>query len=393
MEHLRQGRENLRAQLKQEIRRDEAAALSDALQKTEAARSRQSQYEKQAEEAREAAESAQKVLDALANGELEKRLHDFAMNSRLLDRIERDKTLSVSMNNALSPQKINLEDFIQRTGVLFAGEGWQADRKFIVNLCVCATLSPMIIFSGAAGSGKTRAAQLLAETLGWTGANRCAAFAPGEIPLIDDARIVSLAANPNDPAMILLDDANLQCGSDLLRGLSLLSQSPEWRICLTLQDADAGNPVSANLFDRGFTLRLSCPDSSVPWQPNQKTPAAPMPPVSLHAVRESAIAMVSDNVSPEVIERMNVLRRRLSEYGIVLSRRALDDSWNYCGLMSALMKENITAREIFDLAVCQRILPTLLSAAPLELLARLPEILKELPACQAFLNEPLPIQI
>lgn len=393
MEHLRQGRDSLKAQLKQEIRLDEAAAFADAVQKTEAAKARQAQFEKQAEEAQAAAKSAQDVLDALANGKLEKRLQEFAMNSHILEQLEKAKQLPKAPEKSLPLEKIDLETLVQRVSDRFAAEGWIRDQKFIVNLCVCAVLSPMLMLSGAAGSGKTRAAQLLSDALGWTGAGRYAAFGPGESPLAEEEGIAALSANPGDPAMILLDDVNLHDAADPLRGLSLLMHHPEWRMCLTLQDAGAGNAIPANLFDRGFTIRLSRPSSADPWQPEQKTTIEPFAPASLRSIRESAVAMVPDNVAPATAERMSALRRKLGEYGVALSRRTLDDTWHYCGLMTALLKDEISQAEIFDLAVSQRVLPALLATAPLDLLARLPEILKDMPACQAFLNQPLPIQI
>jgi len=145
------------------------------------------------------------------------------------------------------------------------------------------------------------------------------------------------------PAMILLDDVNLHEAADPLRGLSILMHHPEWRLCLTLQDAGAGSPVPANLFDRGFTVRLARPSASAPWKPALKSPAPAVAMASLEAVREAALPLVEDNVAPVLAERMAALRKKLAEYGVTLSRRALDDTWNYCGLMTAMLKEDAVA--------------------------------------------------
>ena len=266
-------------------------------------------------------------------------------------------------------------------------------RREALNLCVCATLSPLLIISGAVGSGKTKMAHLLAEALGWNQAGRFLAFGPGSESLEKDSQILAMKETDQDPAMILLDDANIYASADPLRGLTPLLDLVEWRLCITLQDAYAGNPVPANVLDRGFMLRLNPQTSAMPWRPAGKSAAAQESPVSLNVVLQDVLPQDADAVPATLVERMNQLRKAMAQYGITISRRALDDTWNYCGVMIAYLNDGTDPVEILDMAVAQRILPALLAFAPLEGLAHLADILGDMPACQALLNQPLPILI
>lgn len=393
MDHLRAGRDVLRNQLKQEIRRDEAKALADAIEKTQAAQATQAQYEKQAADARANAQSAQEAINALANGQFEKKLREFAINTHILDLLNQIKRKPEPVAPIIFLQKIDIGDLAQRVTHRFAAEGWQLSQKEVLNLCVCATLSPLMVLSGTLASGKTRTAQLLADALGWTEAGRFSAFGPGVESLANDARIKALCELPNNPAMILLDDANLYSTADLLRDLLPLLDNPEWRICVTVQDAYAGNPVPVSILDRAFTLRLSPQPSCASWQPPQKQPHVSKSAVSLNSALVDILPRTADALPPALIEQMTTLRKALAEHGVTLSRRALDDTWNYCGAMLSYLNESVPAAEILDMAVAQRILPTLLASAPLELLVRLPVLLKNMTACQSLLSQPFPVLI
>ncbi len=78
---------------------------------------------------------------------------------------------------------------------------------------------------------------------------------------------------------------------------------------------------------------------------------------------------------------------------ILISRRALDDTWNYCAIMNLYLEDGANAAEILDMAMAQRILPALLAFAPPEGLIRLPALLKDMPVCQSLLRQPMPILI
>ena len=290
-------------------------------------------------------------------------------------------------------QPVDIEALLQRIAGRFAAEGWNFSRREALNLCACAILSPLLIISGAPGTGKTKAARMLADALGWTDAGQFLVFAPGAESLAQDERIAALQNTPGNPALILLDDANLYASADPLRGLSPLLDNSECQICMTLQDAPAGNPLCANMLDRGFTLRLSPQNAAMRWEPSQKAEARIEPPVSLNALRQALLPQLSGAVPEALTEKMQTLREELAKMDILISRRALDDAWNYCAIMSLHLEGSANAAEILDMAVAQRILPALLAFAPLEGLIRLPALLKDMPICQALLRQPMPILI
>lgn len=391
IEQLRAGRDAVRDQLKQEIRRDEAADFADAVRKTEEARAVQARFERQAEEARSAARDAQAACEALENGALESRLKEFAFNSHVLEYIDRMPRRRQSAAAPAVDTQADMEALVNRVRTRFIAAGWALSDLTAANLCVCALVSPMLIFSGPVGSGKTAAARLLAEALGWMDAGRYAAFAPGTDALEGSERISALGEAADTPAMVLLDDANLSEGGDLLRGLGALLDRPEWRMCMTVQDAGTGRSVSAHILDRGFMIRLAMPASDAPWEPMRRQAPELAAPISLRAVREALLPEAALAVTADLRDRMHALRQDLGKYGASISRRALDDTWNYCGLMMA--SQGASASEAFDMAIAQRVLPALLAAAPLALLAHLPQMLSEMPACRALLSQPLPIDI
>jgi len=387
MEQLRKGRDDLRAQLKQEIRRDEAAAFADAVRKSEDARARQAEYEAKAEQARSAAMSAQEALDALANGELERKLCEFANNSRILEQLERIRSRQTAEDVAACAgteyEQISPEDLVQRIADSFAAEGWCIDAKTAANFAACLAIGNVTVLSGPAGSGKTGAARLFADALGWKNAGRFAAFGPGRKTLEN-----SLTAFGEGPAMILLDDANTVPG-DPLRGIT----GEEWKLCVAVQDAGAGLPINANLLDKGFMIRLSRPASDVAWQPIDVQPAVPFTPADAAALRTAFRELAAERVPQQLVARMNNMRRSLAEQGVTLSRRALDDTWYFCGAMVAILKEAADIDEIFDLAVAQRILPALLASAPIEVLVEIKKAAKNMPHCLALLSQPLPVMV
>lgn len=385
MEQLRKGRDDLRAQLKQEIRRDEAKDLAEAVRKTEAAKARLAEYEMKAEEARNAVKSAQDALDTLSNGELERKLCEFANNSRILEQLERIRQRRQNENtqeNAdITYEKIGLNAFADRIADCFAAEGWTIDAKTAANFAVCMATGNVILLSGPAGSGKTGAANLIAEALGWKAAGRFAAFGPGKRAVNE-----KLEAFEGQQAMILLDDVNTAPG-DPLRGVT----GETLKVCIGLQDS--GYPVNADLLDKGFVIRLSRPTSDVPWKPTQTLPVMPFAPADIDAIRAELRTLAEQNMPESLEPRMNALRRKLAEHGVTLSRRTLDDTWHYCGAMAALLKAEASPDEIFDLAVAQRILPALLASAPIAALIEVKSAAKNMPCCQALLQQPMPVMI
>ena len=382
LDHLNLKNAEVRAALKKELRQDADAELAQAVQRTEAARGEQARYEKLAEEARAAAQDARKAVDAMTGEALEQQLAQFALSEHMLERMRQIKGEAEAVPPAAPTlQEIDLNALAVRVMNRFDASGFAITRLEALNLCACAAVSPVLILSGPVGSGKTEAARMLVEALGWTTAGRCAAFAPGEGSLAEDAQVLALKRQPRVPAMLLLDDANLYPTVDPLRGLDGLLE-PRWRLCLTVQDG--GQPLSARTLDRGFTLRLD-PKSAAPWRPRPRAVCPPEAPASVNLD-------IPDKPLPAAAEaRMDALRTALSQRGAVLSRRALNDAWRYCALMLQARGDSADPIAVLDRAVAQRLLPVLLATAPAAALAALPALLEGLPMSRELLRQPVPV--
>ena len=384
LEHLRSNSAAMRQKLKQELRQEEDAALAEATRKTAEAKQLQAKYEQLASDARLAARDAQGALETMTGDQLEKKIRDVALTRRVLERLDRlreDPDAACIPGNA---EQIGLSEFVDRACRRFEAAGWKLSRFEAANLCACLAVSPVLMLTGAPGSGKTDAAHLLAEALGL----KAVVCAPDDKPLGKHSPVAQLRHFRDMPAVILLDDANLSASPDLFRGLSQ-EQPAEWRLIATLQNAHSGLPVRAAAWDRGFAVHLA-PPAELPWQPASRTDTGDEPAASIAGLADA----LGDAVLPEaMLLHMNRLREAMDACGVALSRRALDEAWRYCAAMMALLGESADAEAIFDLAVAQRLLPALLAAAPIEALMRLKAFASELPACRALLEQPLPILI
>ena len=381
LDHLTLKNAETRESLKQELRGSASGELADALNRAKAARAEQAKYEKLAQEARAAAQDARKVVDDLTGEELERRLADFALNQRMVERLALLRGEAEPVPVAPEFEKATLAALANRVENRFAAEGFAISREAALNLCACAAVGPALILTGPVGSGKTAAVRLLADALGFP-ADRAVAIAPGKGSLEADSRIEALNRFPDVPALILLDDANLHASSDPLRGLGELDR-PRWRLCLTVQDA--ARPLRAHALDRGFTLRLETP-ANAPWRPQSRTAWTPQPPLSLDID-------TPDGPLPAACEdRMQALREALAQCDAAPSRRSLDAAWRYCALMLDALPDADPVH-ILDLAVSQRLLPPLLASAPIAALRQLPGLLEGLPFSRALLRHPLPIQL
>jgi len=384
LDHLTLKNEETRQSLKQELKREQSGDLAEAVRRTQAAQAEQHKYEALAEQARAAAQDARKAVDTLTDDEMERRLREFALSGHMLERIRLIKGEEAAIPPAapeVAPTDLNAA--AARLTARYEAEGYQLTRVEALNLCACAAVSPVLMLSGPVGSGKTEAARLLSEALGWTAVDRFVRFCPGKGSLEADARVAALKEQPETPAMLLLDDANLHPSPDPLRGLAALGQ-PQWRLCLTLQDG--GAPLAAYALDRGFMVRLS-PRRDIPWKPRARTVFEPQPPVSL-------CLDIPDIALPAAVEeRMEALREMLSRRGAPVSRRALNDMWRYCALMLDTLGEHADGLRVLDRAVAQRLMPTLLASAPIGTLRQLPALLEDMPISRALLRQPLPVMI
>ena len=385
LDKLKAGGRDIREQLKQEIRQDEASDLAEAVKKTRDAQAQQSKYEKLASEAREAARDAQSLLDHLVGDQLEQTVREVALVRRVEERMTQLRGGSAEEPVLPDPEKIGARAFIERLTQCFAAEGWALSPLDAANLCVCLALSPTLILSGAPGSGKTTAARVLTTALGLEDAGRVVMCAPDPKPLWGDSRVEQLRKG-NAPAVVILDDANLAPAPDALRGLGQ-GFGPEWRTIVTVQDAHSGVPLSAAALDQGFMVRLSIPED-LPWRPASRQPMPAFSMVSIEAIRAS---LPQSDVPAALVERMEALRKAMARRKVHISRRALNDAWRYCSVMLALLGKDADA--IFDLAVAQRIMPGVLASAPIEAVMDFRRATEKQPACRDLLRQPLPIRI
>lgn len=386
MEELKRNRGELREELKQEIRRDEAAAFADAVQKTEKAQAERERFEAAADRARSAAQSVEDALNALTDGRFEKRLQEFAISSRAVELLRKPEGAQNTVIDEPSGCAATAEELILRVRTCFADAGCLISQTDAINLLVCASQSPMLLISGAPGSGKTTMIRLLARALGIED-QRFSVVAPGRSSLADD-EVLAGRQGGRLPAIVLLDDVNVMAAEDLSRGLYPAAETGELLLCATVQD-DA-HPLPASALARAFTVRLTeeAPDS--PWQPREAAHPRQYAPVSRESLR-SAFAPTIAALPANVLGRMEKLRSDLGVIGIRLSRGTLNALWRYCAAAIPLMP--IEPSAVLDMAIAQRALPAILASASVDALSALPRLLSDLPRCKAMLDQPLPIEV
>ena len=387
MDRLRAGRSELRDQLKRELRREADGELAEALEKAEASKAELERCEQRAEVARAAADDAEKAVEALTGEALEQHIRDFALNRHILERLEELR------GEHETPERVKArtegpETLMARIQARFEAAGHPLEKAEAANLCACLAAGRMLILSGPVGCGKTETARQLSEALGWTAAGRYALFAPGRGGLEDHGAFRALCEQPEAPAMLVLDDANLHRTADPLRGLGAALEHPHWRLCLTVQDTHSGHPLPAATLDKGFMVRLDA-RADAPWGPRTR-----------HALgAEAPVAWAQSGDQPEeavpeaCVAGMASLRAALGKLGLAVSVRALEEAWNYCGVMNALMGEDADPERILDLALAQRVLPGLLSAAPTPVLPELVALLERYPACRRLMSQPVPVML
>lgn len=384
LDKLRREKAALRESFKEEIRREEADALAEAVERTKAAQAECKKYEEEAERARASVAEARDAYASLTDGRFEEKLRDFALTSRAATLLRSSDAAEPAPE--LDRNAPTREEWIQRIQHAFALEGLELNRIQAANLLICASLGESLLFSGPAASDKCMTAHALATALGAPAAQRYVEF-PGESPDVRAPKAEELLKPSELPAVALIRDANRMPGADVCRGLC--GGAENLLVIAAISDGGTGFPVSAEALERGFMIRLEPVSADAPWRPCDAA-ASEFPPVRMQALRDAFLEGVEE-LPPALERRLQKIRGELAVHDVRLSRRTLDLMWHYCGAMLASCR--ISAGEALDLAFAQKALPCILAEAPVACLAELKTMLSGMPHSLSLLNQPLPIQI
>ncbi|MBE5807152.1 MAG: hypothetical protein E7317_02305 [Clostridiales bacterium] len=380
---LRKNTADVREELKDEIRRDEANLFADAVRKTERAKAAQAKAEEEAKAAQVAAQGVQDALTALEDGRFEERLSAFAVNSRAVQLIRGAKPSPAAPE--IEGEDASAEEIIHRVRARFSDAGAHISQTDAVNMLICAVDFPVTIVSGAVGAGKTTHLRLLADALGIADKRLC--VCPAGKGSLSDAPEIAALRRGSVPGMLLLDDMNLKNRRDPLRGLRA-DEGDALMLTATVQDE--GDPLPGWLLGRAALIRLADerPDSF--WAPKEPQLARTYAPVSTEALRR-AFGPGKGTMPHNVLTHMDRLRKALSLAGLRLSRGTLDRLWTYCAAAIPLMP--LEGSAVLDMAFAQLALPLILATAPVKSLHALSGILSDMPRSLALMEQPLPIEV
>ena len=393
---LKAGRMETHEKLVEEIRSGNARLFEEGEKKLAAQRAELERLQGQIVEADEAKRAAEEALAGLTQADAEKRLGQFALTGRAAKLIARmDRPGNVTHIGHAKAEALSAGELISRVRGCFEDAGHALDNDAAVNLLACLALSPVLLLSGPAGSGKSATAALLADALGLSGAGRCVRIEPSRRFVETDVyRELTACADAEAPLLALLDDINLHhadaAADVLLSQMEAPGANPALRLLAAVQDAPTGLPVRVRLLDRAFMIRLRGEAAETDWAPRAARRTEALPAASEDTLK-TVFAPQEDAIPDAVLRRMQSFRTALGAYGVLLSRRTLDATWNYCAAAAPLMQRDAMA--VLDLAIAQRALPSVLAVAPLEALHRLPELLEDMPESLRLLSQPLPLEI
>lgn len=383
LDKLRTRQVDIRDELKEEIRRDEAASFADQVRRTERAKAAREKAEAEAQAAEAAARGVEDALSAMEDGRFEERLSAFVVNSRAAALIRHEAPAPVEP--PVEGEDAEAAEIVKRVRTRFIEEGITISQTDAVNLLIALTQRPLTLISGAPGTGKTAYLKLLAEALGLE-RGRFLLLPPDEGSLAGRKDIEALRRG-GAPGLIALDDLNLCSRRAPLRGLNADRADSLW-LAGTVQDE--GHPLPGWLLSRAALIRLNEERPETPWAPRDHQPARTQPAISTEALLR-AFGPQSVGMPGHVLERMDKLRRDLALAGIRLTRGTLNAVWYACTAGIPLMP--LEATSILDLNLSQILLPLVLATAPVKSLKALSGALNGLPRCQAMLEQPLPIKV
>lgn len=393
LDQLSRARADKRRELLEEIRQEKAVELRMLEKQNEQAKADAQKSRAAADAAADAANVARKaleqitgeqILEQLMTDELKKRASDML---RQLDQTEKPVP---AIPTLLEP---TLGELVSDLRTAFEDYGMPLSHDQAVNLLAGLALFDVNVYSGVTGSGKSRAARLVAQTLGLTDGRFVTLHAGGK-PAVAEPKFEELNATSDafTPLITLIDDANNAPG-DPARGLASMHEDaadgihPNMKLILTVQDNPVGYAMNANLLDRAFFVRFDLPGLDLPWKPVAVTPRKPAGAVSMDVLKR--LFVPASDISTEVQDRMMTLRRKLADLGVYFSARALGDMHRYITAVQPLV--TAPPMQVLDYALAQRAIPYVLATAPVAALHELPKLLADMPACLKLLEQPLAV--
>ena len=420
MDQLRRGREQIRADLLEELKREHAQELSQLDARRSALNREIATAQAQAASAEKAALAARAAYDKIMGDHADEKLCDMLVNTQAAGLLR--QAVFGQVPPSASPETVQLSagEMAADLRIRFEKAGVELSNDDAVHMLVCLALGRIQIVSGPSGAECRSRVRLMAGALGLTAAGRFAQVqarrhmptlaqeisdrASGATPVIrrPDVKSVLDASDELTPSLLMIADANrtdaaemlgemLDLGDvgapDVLHGGVDSALSPALRLTLTALDAPEGTALSPDLLDRAWFTRVYPLPEDAPWAPaGQETPA-PEKALSFSAL----LSAFEPKGQPgdEVIRRMDALRSGLSRLGVRLTRRALNDTWRYCAAARPYMR--CSDAELLDRALACRAMPWILATAELPALHDLPGLLKDYPRCLQLMEQPLPL--
>lgn len=421
IDRLKKNRQDTRSELLRELeetRKKELAALNGQIERL---RGEQEMAQAEAQRAKEAAAQAGAALTSLVNKQLDRKLSD-----QLLEGRARDMLTALAYGQETRPAKAKTCDpsageAICDLRVRFEQAGIPLTNDEAVNLLVCLAQGRILLLSGPESSDRELFGRTLAAALGLRDGSRffemavspdirrlgdeIEAVSPTGVPLVRLGELRSLLRlrDGQTPTLLQLDEANRApidyYAAELLNlgeaGAPQALHTPsetiplgeELRVVMTLCEAGYGLPLTEKVLDRAWTLRLKTPPAETEWRLDR--PQLPAPEAALSLAALSRLFAPTQEVPGEVRERMQTLRRKLAERGVLLSRRSLSDTYAYCAAAIPLMTAQ--PMQVLDYALSQRVMPVVLASARLDALRDVSALFVDMPRCLALLDASLPL--
>ena len=391
LEELSRARSDKRRELLDEVRQENAIELRKLQKQSDQAKSDAEKSRQLADAAAETARVAQKALENISGEQLLQQIMTDELRTRAAEML---RQLDEIKKPTLPPPELaepTVGELVSDLRVAFEDYGMSLSNDQAVNLLAGIALQDVCVYSGVTGSGKSRAARLLAQTLGLTD-GRFVTLHAGAKPAVTEKKFSEMngISDAFTPLITLIDDANNAPG-DPTRGLASMHEDagdgihPNMKLILTVQDNPVGYALNANLLDRAFFVRFDLPGLDLPWKPSAVNPRKPAGAVSMDALKK--LFVPQSEISPEVQDRMMTLRRKLADMGVYFSARALSDMHRYITTVQPMM--TCAPMQVLDYALAQRAIPHVLATAPVAALHELPKLLTDMPMCLRLMEQPL----